>query len=305
MNKPGFTISGRKSFIKITTACCLIFIIGSNLFAQYKGAPVQQKRLIKALRSKQLQTRDIVTIINSNGVDFTLTPEIKKALIAAGARPEVIRAISENPRSSNNDNLASKSKNRKTIRSKSSAPDYDELLEQALYTYRDRENPKGAVQFLETAVKMKPKDPAAYQMLGFVNLYGLKNIPQAEKYMSESITNGGSAVFRVYHDDRGNFMNRCTGSLFISPESIRFESDDNIHTFETSTLNIDKIKLDRESSKIWKDHTIFKVFLKIGETDIKFRFAPITGIEEESKMVARFVQESKIYTKPAGSAMNF
>jgi hypothetical protein len=112
--------------------------------------------------------------------------------------------------------------------------------------------------------------------------------------MRESIANGGSAVFRVFHDDNGNFMKRCSGSLYISPERIRFESDDNTHTFETSTVSVDKIKLDRESSKVWKNHTIFKVFLKIGKDKAKFRFAPVTGKVEESEMVAQFVEESQL-----------
>ncbi len=142
-------------------------------------------------------------------------------------------------------------------------------------------------------------------MLGYINLYGLKNLSQAEKYMREAIENGGSAVFRVFHDDNGNFMRRCSGSLYISPDRIRFESDDNIHTFETSTVNVEKIKLDEESSKIWKDHTIFKVFLKIGKTEAKFRFAPITADEEESKMAARMVIESQLSRKPVGTAINF
>lgn len=296
-----FTIEKRKSFYRITIACFLIFVIGINTFAQYRGAPVKKDLLIKALRSRQLQTGDIVTIINSNGVDFGLTAEVKKALIAAGARPEVIRAVANNPRFYSNKNETIAKKKRLT---KMPAPDYDELLNQAIFSYKDQKNPKNAARYLETALKMKPKDSKAYQMLGFINLYGLNNPAQAEKYMHESIENGGSAVFRVFHDDKGSFTERCTGSLFISPESMRFESDDNIHTFETSTVNIEKIKLDRESSKTWKNHTIFKVYLQIGKTEAKFRFAPITANEEESKMFARMVVESQLSRKPVGTAIN-
>lgn len=296
-----FEIRKGKSFVKIAVVCLLVFIVGVNSFAQYRGAPVKKDRLLKALRSKQLQTGDIVTIINRNGVDFGLTAEVRKALIAAGARPEIIRAIEGNPRFSSNRNDTS-AKNKSSV--KPPAPNYDELLDQAIYSYKDQKNPRSAAQFLETAAKMNPKAPQAFQMLGFVNLYGLNNLAQAERYMRESIENGGSAVFRVYHDDNGNFMRRCSGSLYISPESVRFESDDNQHTFETLTVNVDKIRLDRESSKVWKKHTIFKVFLKLGKTEAKFRFAPITGRENESKMVARMVIESQLNRKPAGWAVN-
>jgi tetratricopeptide (TPR) repeat protein len=298
-------IKNYKSFIKIITAGFLILINLTNLFAQYRGAPVKKDRLIKVLRSRQLQTRDIVAVINSNGVDFNLTADTRQALIAAGARPEVIQAVSNNLRIAPGNSLtASKADKRKIFkRDKPVPPNYDDLLDQALYSYKDEENPKGAVKYLEAAVKMNPKKSAAYQMLGFVNLYGLNDLMQAEKLMKESITNGGSAVFRVYHDDNGNFNEKCSGSLYISPESIRFESDDNRHTFETSTINIDKIKLDHESTKIWKNHSVFKVFLKIGKDRANFRFAPISGVEEESRMVGRFIRDSKIDSLLPNSAM--
>lgn len=288
MNNQSFRFTAGGSFLKITTICLVIFTLFVSSLAQYRGAPVKKERLVKALRSKQFPTQDIVTIIKSNGVDFDLTLEVRNALIAAGARPEVINAIEENSRFTGKDNFA-RSKKRKN----DSSTVYDNLLEQALVVYKDENNPSGAARILESAIKKRPDEAAAYQMLGFVNLYGLKNLPQAEKYMLESIENGGSAVFRVYHDDKGSFTKRCTGSLYVSPESLRFESDDNIHTFETSMVNIDEIKLDRESSKIWKNHTIFKIYMQLGKTDAKFRFAPLTNNLEESKMVARFVQRSK------------
>jgi hypothetical protein len=98
MSKQNFTIKKCRYVIRITLTCLLILNVCGNSFAQLKGAPVKKERLIKALRSRQFQTRDIVTIISSNGVDFNLTPEIKKRLVAAGARPEVIQAISNNSR---------------------------------------------------------------------------------------------------------------------------------------------------------------------------------------------------------------
>jgi hypothetical protein len=291
MNGLSFTAKKLKGFIKITLACFLVFAACLNSFAQYKGAPVKKDRLVKALRSKQLQTRDIVAVINSNGVDFTLTPETRQLLIAAGARPEVIRAIADNPRFDANRATA---KNRKPTRKENNLPaNYEDLLDQAMFSFNDQKNSQNAARLLETAVRLNPKKPEAYQLLGFVNLYGLNNPAAAEKLMREAITNGGSAVFRVYHDDSGSFNGRCTGSLYISPEAIRFESDDNRHTFETSSVNIDKLRLDRESNKLWKKYPVFKIFLRIGEEDVKFRFAPISGRESESAMVERFVYISK------------
>lgn len=290
MQKRVYKVRAYRSFFRVLTAVSLVFITASVSFGQYKGAPVKKDRLLKALKSRQLQTGDIVTVINTNGVDFQLTNDVKKSLIAAGARPEVIKAVAENVRSNDNTLVRSKRRNKK------SEADYNELLNQALSSFRDQKNSANAINFLKAALKLKPKDPKAYQMLGFVNLYGLNNQIEAQKYMREAILNGGSAVFRVYHDDQGSFTKRCSGSLYISPERIRFESDDNIHTFETSTVNIDKTILDRESSKIWKKHSIFKVFLKIGKSEAKFRFAPISGKVQESQMASQFIEESKANT---------
>jgi len=305
MNFPIFTIRKCKGFIKITAACLLILMIGGNLIAQYKGAPVKKHKLVQAIRSRQLQTQDIVTIIKTNGVDFALTPAVKKNLIAAGARPEVIEAVANNSRfPSKNNNVSAKVEKNNTSRgNKLAAPNYDDLLDQATYFYKEQRNPNGAVRILETATRIKPRNPEAYQMLGFINLYGLNNLAQAEKSMRKSIINGGSAVFRVFHDDNGKFTNRCTGSLYISRNTLRFESDDNVHTFETSTVNVDKIKLDSESTRTWKKHSVFKIFLKIGKDKAKFRFAPLTGKLEESKMVERFIALSNANKSFAFSTM--
>jgi hypothetical protein len=291
MNGSSLTAKGWKVSFKPVLTCFLILAGAMNFFAQHKGAPVKKDRLVKALRSKLLQTRDIVTVINSNGVDFELTPETRRMLIAAGARPEVIRAVADNSRFNSDRTIAKNRKPKQPV--KTPAPDYDDLLAQAMFSYKDQKNPVTAVRFLETAVKLNPQKPEAHQMLGFVHLYGLNNPAKAELQMREAIQNGGSAVFRVYHDDSNGFDSRCSGSLYISPESIRFESDDNRHTFETSVLNIDKLRLDTESNRAWKKHPIFKVFLKIGKEDMKFRFAPVSGKLAESEMVERFVYISK------------
>lgn len=293
-----FTIGRYKKFIKLAAICLLILTIAANdLFAQYKGAPVKKERLVRALRSRQLQSADIATIIRRNGVDFALTAETKKLLIAAGARPEVIKAVADNSRvaAASDDDAAAVARakhGRKNVEKKTAPPDYDDLLASAMYSYKEQKNSNGAIRILKTAVKSQPANPAAYQMLGFVYLYGLNDLAQAEKSMRDAFANGGSAVFRVYHDDNGKFTHRCTGSLYISRDTLRFESDDNVHTFETATVNIEKLKLDTETTREWKKRSIYKVFLKFGKEDIKFRFAPLTGALAESQMVERFVAAS-------------
>lgn len=297
-----FTI---EKFRKFAAVCVLLLTVVGVSLAQYKGAPVKRERLIRALRSGQLQSADIVTIIARNGVDFPLTTETRRLLVAAGARPEVIKAIGENVRVSTNENAIAKVGNtRKNAVKKSSAPDYDELLASAMYSYKEQKNPNDAIRILKTAARFKPENPAAYQMLGFVYLYGLNDLAQAEKSMRDAFANGGSAVFRVYHDDNGKFTHRCTGSLYVSRDTLRFESDDNVHTFETSTVNIERIKLDTETTREWKKRSIYKVFLKFGKEDVKFRFAPVNGALAESQMVGRFIAASNSNANFAGSSMS-
>ena len=57
MQRPDFTIGNNKSFFKLITVCFLVFIIGINSFAQYKGAPVKKDRLIKALQIQTIADR--------------------------------------------------------------------------------------------------------------------------------------------------------------------------------------------------------------------------------------------------------
>jgi hypothetical protein len=104
-----------------------IVLLAANASAQYSGAPVKVDRLIKALRSRQLQTDDIVAVIRTNGVTFALTPDVRKALIAAGARPEVITAIASNRRGGMmKGSLNARSEGKRAV------PAYIDLLEKAL-----------------------------------------------------------------------------------------------------------------------------------------------------------------------------
>lgn len=287
MNEQFLIARESRSFIKAATVCFIILIAccaaAGDLFAQYKGSPVQKDRLVQVLRSKQLQTSDIVTIINSNGVNFQLTPETKKSLVAAGARPAVIQAVRNNYRGLSN---AANRRNK--------PPTYDGLLSQALQTYKNQRNPRAAISILEKAIAAAPEKPAAYQVLGFIYLYGLNDFAQAEKSMRQSISRGGSAVFRVFHDDNGKFTGVCTGSLYISPTTVRYESDNNVHTFEALTSNVEKIKIDSLSTPTWKTHSIYKMNVRKSKDAGKFRFAPLTGELEESKMVERFVGKNLI-----------
>ena len=51
---------------------------------QYKGTPATKDGLVKALRSHQFQTREFVNLIQNNGVDFQVTPDVEQELVAHG-----------------------------------------------------------------------------------------------------------------------------------------------------------------------------------------------------------------------------
>jgi hypothetical protein len=296
MKRQIFIIEKKNLLIKIAVACFLILTAGGNLFAQYKGAPVQKERLLRVLQSKQLQTRHIVAIINSNGVDFQLTPAIRKELIAAGARPAVIQAVIGNYRSPSKNNAASgKAGDNKSIGIKSpvaaaDTPSYDDLLDQAMRYHKQAANPQEAMRVLKEAALLEPENPLTYQMIGFVYLYGLNDFAYAEKSMRDTIRLGGSAVFRVNHDDDGKFTRMCEGSLYISRDGVRFESDGNAHTFEASKKNVSKINISNLSTPLWDKRSVYQIVLRTGKNRAKFRFAPLTGEKAESEMVERLAR---------------
>jgi hypothetical protein len=340
----------------------------AGLFGQYKGSPVKKDKLLGVLKSRQLQTREIVNVIKSNGVDFQVTTPIELELYEAGARPEVIAAAKSNYRSvavavaptktgagpktnftgqpltkdavetllqngvadaqirknitargvsfrpsaadkaelkSNggsaalialidasyanpNQNAAS---NNDTGSSRSAPESYDNLVDKAVEQYDKNKDTAGAIATLEQAVKSDPKEARAYQQLGFMYLYGQKNFVEAEKNMREAINRGGSAVFRVFHDHDSTFINTCQGSLFIAKDGIRFESDNNKHTFETSDANIRQIKMNSIFKTFYKVKAgSFKVVLKSGEDDsVNYNFAPLTDNSQESKIILRLI----------------
>lgn len=356
----------------LTAALFLPLIINAQ---NYTGSPVTKPRLVAVLRSKSLQTRDIVKIVTESGTDFQLTPDIEAELVTAGARPQVIEAVRANYRApvavqkpvsnpvgtkpSANTKIAagaplskeavmtllqngvadarvqqnvkqrginfqmnakiaqeikaeggsdalvgvmfteyrapnSAEGNDSSIINASSkvAPkSYDALVDQAVDLYDNQKNKREAVETLQKAVALDGNNPRAYQLLGFMNLYGMQNLADAEKYMNESLTRGGSAVFRVMHDHNGTFTDTCNGSLYIAKDTVRFESDDNKHTFDTPDSNIKSVKMNSSLVRLFQIKPgSYKIVLKSGENKgLNFNFAPNTGSTEESKLVIRLI----------------
>jgi tetratricopeptide (TPR) repeat protein len=340
------------------------------MFGQYKGTPATKDGLIKALKSHQFQTRDFVNLIQSNGVDFVVTPAIEQELVAAGARPQMIAAAKANYRApivakgpgpttpgnrrpaksgtpltkdaiitllengvsdaqvrgnveSRGVDFKATAKDKTDIRnaggsvalanlveksylnpneSSAGANDvaaggsnkYNSLVNEAIQQYDVQKNSAGAIETLKQAIALDPSQPRAYQQIGFAYLYGQKNFVEAENYMKQAIEHGGSAVFRVTHD-HGIAGNSCEGSLFIARDTVRYESDDNKHTFETADANINKVKMDKGlfstfSTALKAKGGAFKFELKTGDNESKnYVFTPKTNDSAESKMIIRLV----------------
>lgn len=282
----------------MSLACFLVLMAGNSLFAQYKGAPVQKSKLLSVLRSKQLPTGDIVKIINSNGVNFELTPAVRDELINAGASADIIDAVLNNFRT-NSKNLDpetksdNKSGKRKASSTNTPSSSYNGLVEQAMASYKKAGNVQNSVRLLGEATRLEPKNPAAYQSLAYVFLYGLGDYAQSEKYSREAINLGGAAQFRVFHDDNGSFTKMCEGTLYVYKDKVRFVSDSNAHVFESAEVNIEDINLDDITTSLWKKRSVFKIVLRGGggKDDSSFRFAPSSEKSQESQLIRKMIRK--------------
>ena len=365
----------------VLTVIFVVFL-STGVLGQYKGSPVKKEKLVSVLRSHQLQTREIVEVIQTNGVDFQVTLDVEQELVSAGARTQVIAAAKANYRASattartesttpttkpgNNTNTnpntgkaysgkplskdaivtllengvadaqvrsnvaargvdfkATSGDKSEIIKAGGSqalinvigvsyigqnsaaavdtyattttaaAPTnrYNELIDQAINQYDVQKNSAAAIATLKQAIAVDPRQPRAYQQVGFAYLYGQKNFEEAENYMKQAIEHGGSAVFRVFHDHGTAFTDTCQGSLFVAKDTIRFESDNNVHTFETPDASVKAVKMQNSFLSAFNARRgAFKIELKTGENDSKnYNFAPLTNDAQESKMILRLI----------------
>ncbi len=271
-----------KSLVLLTlmTFCFGFLALESLAQKTYIDAPVTKNGLIKALRLRQFQTSDIVKIINESGVEFKLTSDIQNELEQAGARPELIEAVRRNFRG------ALKIKPTTSIT-------YEGLISQAINVYESANSSDRAIQILNQAVALDPNKSRAYQMLGYVTLYGKRDFKKSEEYMRKAINLGGSAVFRLRHSHDFNFLQSCSGSFYISKGSIRYEDDENVHTFQVRDADIVKIDTGNKWTGLLKmKGGIFNLVIR-DKADVKdkdkYQFSPLTGKGDEAKMIIRLV----------------
>ncbi len=177
-----------------------------------------------------------------------------------------------------------------------SGPDYDDLTDQATAAIAtslvasDVSSANYGLNLLQQALRLDPARPTAYQLLGYLQLYGFHNIILAEQSMRAAIERGGSAVFYVAHDDGGVFSESCQGSLFVSKTSVSYKASNSGHAFETEKSNILEAKLNGfVGSHLAAFH--LKVRLNDGGKDKSktFNFAPATKSKEESNLVVNMI----------------
>jgi tetratricopeptide (TPR) repeat protein len=278
----------RNCFLVSLVVLLLIIASPNDVVAQYQGAAVSRDRLVQTLRSKRFPTRDIVRIIEEHGVDFQLTPATRSELVSAGARPEVLLAVEKNYRRGSAANRPS------SPGTAGQNESYEALLDMAIEAFDVQKDNKMADNYLQRAVKMQPRNPRAYQLLGFLNLYGSKDFDNAEKYWKRSIDLGGNAVLRVTHDHDGSFFTSCQGSLYISKNIVRFESDNNVHTFETRDSNIKSIDVNSRWRRAFQVKAgSFRVVLEKEDETERYNFAPYSGKTDESRMIIRLIGKGR------------
>jgi tetratricopeptide (TPR) repeat protein len=272
-----------KSLVPIVILIVLSMSLPLISFAQktYIGDPVTKDGLIKALKMRQFKTSDIVSIINEQGCEFRLTSDVQEDLRKAGARPEVIEAVRRNYRGA--------------LKVKTSNPNsktYEGLISQAINVYESERNAKEAIGILNQAIALEPNKYRAYQMLGYVTLYGQRNFKQAEEYMRKAIDLGGSAVFRLRHGHDYTLSYSCSGSFYISRGNVRYESDENVHTFQVKDSDIVKIETGNKWAGLFKfKGGIFNIVIrdKVEKDKDLYQFSPLTGKGDEAKMIIRLV----------------
>lgn len=257
------------------------------------GSPLSKDAIV-ALLQNGISDAQVQQNVKNRGVNFKINPAATQEIRSAGGSSALVNLINIAFVGGDDNNFGSNS-------ASSGGSGYDDYISQAIETYNNDVvagaaiNSPGrlrAIQTLQKAAQLNANNPSAYQQLGFMTLYGTSNgFTAAEGFMRKAIDLGGSAVLRVHHDHDGIFKDTCTGSLYIARDAVRFESDNNVHTFETLDANIQKVSMNNSFKQLFQTKVgSFKIVLKSEDKDgTKYSFAPLTNDAQESKMVIRLI----------------
>lgn len=245
------------------------------------GPPLSKNEIVTMLQGGIAPSR-VEQFVEARGVSFAVSPEITREIMSAGGNRSLLGAIAERA----NSPAPAKSSGSGNV-SASSAPDYDDLTEQATAAML-ASNPAQALRYAQEAIRMDPTRSTGYQLLGYTQLYGFRDPGSAEMSMRAAIERGGTAVFRVYHDHDGFFKQFCQGSMFISKSAVTFKADDGNHTFEAQDTEIKEVKT---NAFVGSEYGAFHIKVeRAGEKSKNYNFAPWMTKQVESNIIIRLVK---------------
>jgi len=256
--------------------------------ARPSGEPMSKTEIISLLSNGVVDER-VRTNVEARGVNFKATASDKQEIRAAGGSVALSNLVEQSYLGQ------AENSSQGTSNVPAQSVSYDDLISLAIQQIGSS-NFSAAGQTLGKAIALDPSQPRAYQVTASTLLYNGGDIPTVEKFMRKAIELGGSAVFRVYHDDDGVFNTVCTGSLFVSKDTVRYESDDNRHTFETNATVIKNAKMQGGFRQAFNNKAYpgtFNIKLNSGEKDSKnYNFAPGSGKEAESMLILRLIDKN-------------
>jgi tetratricopeptide (TPR) repeat protein len=261
-----------------------------------KGPVLSKTDILNMLQAGAPSER-VEQMVDARGVNFQVNPSVSREITAAGGTKTLLGAIASNYVAPGRARLPAPTTPIASPPPPRRDPDYDDLTDQATAAY-DARNPARATQLLQQAIAMDPRQPRAYQLLGFTQLYLQSNISEAEQNMRRAIELGGSASFRVFHDHaNGTFNQTCAGTLFVTKTDVTFKADDGRDTFEAADALIKEIKTNKLSGGAFgvllggKDLGAFHITVRFGGKDSKnYNFAPLTKKRAESELIISLVR---------------
>lgn len=216
-----------KIFTRVLKACGVILICFALLTGQtYTGSPVTKVRMLQVISSREYPMPKIIEIINEQGVNFKITPEVEEELLAIKTRPQIITALKNNyrapvvarPTMQNTNAILQNTTIRVPVSNQMSAnvqtsiqtsdEKYEELYFKGLdilKQMRSATNPSQmsglADQIIEIGYQATLIDrsrPEAYKLVGSGLMFN-REFDKAEGAGQKALDRGGTIAFTVYH----------------------------------------------------------------------------------------------------------
>ncbi|MEW6207290.1 MAG: hypothetical protein AB1631_02920 [Acidobacteriota bacterium] len=253
------------------------------------GPPLSKTEIVAMLRSGESSDR-VEQIVDARGVNFTPTPETSREIAAAGGSRSLLGTIALRATTKPTQPANPSTPPRTTIDKggPSAGPDYDDLNYQAIAAMKAN-NAAEAARLLQQAIRAEPNKPLAYKLMGFVQIYGYRNIAGAEQNFRASLERDGAAVFQVYHDHDGMFQTYCQGALTITRTGVAFKGNDGRDAFEVTDESIKEASL---NDLVGARFGGFHIKVREGQKgkSKNFNFAPATQQPAESKLIINLIR---------------